>query len=409
MTHPVFQKMYKILTVSFILVSLSFSFQFQNYLPNQTILSMKLISDNLWLGTENGIVVINDQGIIQHEFNDSNGFPAVGNVYNVARDLDSVIWASTSAGLCFFKDNSWSIYKMDDGLIDNVVRVVVVDKLNRKWIGTYRGVSLYDGTTWTSFTVDDSLPHNYITSGAIDKNGTVWMGTKNGLAFFNGTDWTQIFFDEKNPSYAVENISFDYANSIWLCASFVLNVGKYGGFVLIPKGVYKPIGNLWECLTESNGLLSRGVELVFHEENGRIWFGTNVGLNLFSNNKWSLFTTTDGLPGDFIYSIAADRQGNIWFGTNNGVSKLIEHTDIQSVTEKQNAGLNCKVVNNTIMFNTVFTNLICEAFTADGKKVFAKKYQKSPEAISLEVSSGVYLISITSFEGKMLRKIIVNR
>jgi signal transduction histidine kinase len=83
-----------------------------------------------------------------------------------------------------------------------------------------------------------------------------------------------------------------------------------------------------------NGLSSNMVWTITEDDFGRIYLGTEKGLNQFdpSTGRIRLFTTADGLAGDAVYHCMKDRRGTIWVGTINGLSRLTPRAERVSVS-----------------------------------------------------------------------------
>ena len=84
------------------------------------------------------------------------------------------------------------------GLINNDVNSILLDKSGNLWFGTSGGVSRYDtslpaiagtdgndtvgqGTVFKNYSNIEGLINNYITSILEDKNGNLWFGTRGGV------------------------------------------------------------------------------------------------------------------------------------------------------------------------------------------------------------------------------------
>jgi ligand-binding sensor domain-containing protein len=80
--------------------------------------------------------------------------------------------------------------------------------------------------------------------------------------------------------------------------------------------------------THDNGdprsLSNNKVNAIREDRRGRLWIGTQNGLNLLDRSRGTvtIFTTKDGLPNKVIESILEDRHGYLWLGTHNGLSRF---------------------------------------------------------------------------------------
>lgn len=79
---------------------------------------------------------------------------------------------------------------------------------------------------------------------------------------------------------------------------------------------YKPI-------TVKDGLSHSTVTSILKDHQGRLWIGTNSGLNLFEQHELTIFLheldNTKSLPSNHILFIAEDQQHNIWVSTTKGL------------------------------------------------------------------------------------------
>ena len=77
-------------------------------------------------------------------------------------------------------------YGVEDGLIDNHVNDLLVDRQDNLWIATRGGLSCFDGNCFRAFTTEDGLPSNRIQCLLEDSRGHLWIGTDKGVALYNG-------------------------------------------------------------------------------------------------------------------------------------------------------------------------------------------------------------------------------
>jgi diguanylate cyclase (GGDEF)-like protein len=75
---------------------------------------------------------------------------------------------------------------------------------------------------------------------------------------------------------------------------------------------------VFKRFSTQNGLSNDFAYAIHEDRAGRIWVGTNNGLNVYRDGRWKVYTTRDGLSNNFIWSLCDDPQGNLWIGTNGG-------------------------------------------------------------------------------------------
>ena len=92
-------------------------------------------------------------------------------------------------------EDGLKFYGIEDGLIDNSVTDLLLDRDGNLWITTQRGLSCFDGVGFRNFTTEDGLPSDRIHCVFEDSRGHLWIGTDGGVAHYDG----QLFQTIKSP------------------------------------------------------------------------------------------------------------------------------------------------------------------------------------------------------------------
>ena len=79
-----------------------------------------------------------------------------------------------------------TFYGIADGLIDNNITDLLLDRDENLWIATANGLSHFDGSTFRAFTTEDGLPSNRTHCLLEDARGHLWIGTDKGVAQYDG-------------------------------------------------------------------------------------------------------------------------------------------------------------------------------------------------------------------------------
>ena len=114
---------------------------------------------------------------------------------SAAQDSAGNIWIGTMQGLFKFDGGSWTRFTVTDGLIDNRVLGLIVDRRGRVWAGspTNRGVSVFDGT-WKSVPVQVPSPPDEAIPLCVDSGGDVWFTGFDEFAYrFDGATWSRLY------------------------------------------------------------------------------------------------------------------------------------------------------------------------------------------------------------------------
>src|SRR4030095_13357221 len=83
---------------------------------------------------------------------------------------------------------SFSLFKVQQGLKTNWIFPIIQDKAGNLWISSIEGgVSKYDGRSFTNYTMAQGLSSDQVLSILEDKKGNIWLGTLgHGLNKFDG-------------------------------------------------------------------------------------------------------------------------------------------------------------------------------------------------------------------------------
>jgi len=141
-------------------------------------------ADSLWVGTYNGLLLLNTDLELIKEYNTENGLK--GNMIRyISKDLSGTLWIGTmNNGINAFKNGSFVNYNVDNGLSSNNIRSIYVDEDNPNtvWVGTENnGLNRIRGDEIDYITVEDGLPDHNIHWISQDSNGWLWILTNKGI------------------------------------------------------------------------------------------------------------------------------------------------------------------------------------------------------------------------------------
>ena len=254
----------------------------------------------------------------------ANGFPE-GEAFSVAIDGNQV-WAGTSNGLVLIEDGKVKkVFTPADGLAGRVVMSVAVDKETGDiWAGTFGGLSRYSAGQFKNYTnLTSGLANDLVYSVAI-QGRNVWAATAAGISKLdlNTGDWS--IFNEQNSPF---DEPWSYAIAFSKTKAYF---GLWGGGVL----VYDLAGHYWRPYTDPDG----SMEIVLYRNQGLIhiivssiaynpdtkmfWAGTYFGLSGYDGRNWHNYLSKDsGLAGDFVNGVQS-RGDEVWACTQKGLSEL---------------------------------------------------------------------------------------
>jgi ligand-binding sensor domain-containing protein len=108
------------------------------------------------------------------------GFPT-----SIAMDAQNSVWVGTEDKGVWRYDagtKTWTQFTTKDGLGDDNIYAVAVDKLNRVWVGHLNhGVSVWNGEKWKNYGIlDGPLGDRVYAIATCPKDGDVWIATDCG-------------------------------------------------------------------------------------------------------------------------------------------------------------------------------------------------------------------------------------
>ncbi len=328
----------------------------------------------LWVATNKGLDFFKGSKF-KHHTHDINNPSSLSNnaVFSLALDQQNNLWVGTQIGLNRLLDNGnfiqyFHIPGNPNSIAGDFVHDILIDHQNIPWFGMARsGLSSFNAedSTFISFVnnPDDhkSLPSNNLRVIEEDPQGNLWIGTWGaGLIRYDRKNFRQFQNDPVDPksiySDNVEDIMIDQAGNIWT-GNYLGSVNKltrrriysYPYQIYRSKGML-PTGNLRDIYVapdssiwfsshngvmvlkdneftqmpisdgRSKGLSRSTVNCVFHDSYGRIWFGSDGGIDLLIEGSYQSYEydksdKNSGLQLERITKITEDKQGNIWIGS----------------------------------------------------------------------------------------------
>lgn len=285
-------------------------------------------------------------------FNDDKNI--IGNFLssrNYAMDKTGLLWVGTRPNIYKQspKTRQITLYKNDDKdestLPSDIITTLFEDSKQQLWVGTDKGIAIKnENNTFKTFGWY-ARDKKGTTLGVIDtivedSNGVIWVGSESGL--FRWSDSKKAFekLHEEFGSIDIATLLEDNNGNIWVS---VFN----GGVFVLDKQTGNIIKRFQIEDQDSHGLLSNRIGIINLDSKNQIWLGdrddNDNGLfkYLESENKFKHYnyipndSTTIG-SNEIIFT-SNDDLGRLWVGTDDGIN-LYDH-------DKDNFSRNNDIIN----------------------------------------------------------------
>jgi ligand-binding sensor domain-containing protein/serine phosphatase RsbU (regulator of sigma subunit) len=307
-------------------------------LPSDNIRALFLDSrNNLWVGTNTGVVSINNNTITRIE---NLNKQYVNCFYE---DALRNIWIGTNnEGLIryFPQYGTFEIFSEEQGLPHKIVKDITSDKEGNLWATTYRGglVLMKDGK-FTNYSQLDGLSGNVVNFIYQENKDKFLIGTDAGkVNIIEKGKVSEFIF--KNRLDRVMSITKDVKGNYWFTS-------EIGLLKISPDGNEK-------IFNKSNGLKDNSLRFCTTDNEGNVWFGSRAGglAKITSDEKIRYFNKSNGFPSDFIMSIDQYKDKMV-IGTNDEGLYIMQDTlIIKNITVKD--GLITNLVFNVHIENDLF-------------------------------------------------------
>mgnify|MGYP002399114186 CR=1 FL=1 len=295
----------------------------------------------LWF-TSNGNGIYHFDGKSYRQYTEKDGLSS-NQVFSIVSDPDNNLWFGTQKGLVKYNRQTFehiplpfqdttSIWldKMYPIINPNAVHSLATDDSGNLWIGTAGGGAYhYDGSRFRSYLSqigqkqEDSLYHNWIPFIRKDTQGNMWFAsmTHGGVSQFDGKEFKQYLIKDGLSDSQVRTIYCDKSGKIWIG----FNGNRNSGLT-----VYN--GHSFKTFSLAEGICNTRIRAIYEDKRGVLWLGADLGnLCVFDGQRFAAFNFNDKTFSDVLF-ILGDSTDNIWFGGSTGIWKYDGHAVVEMTT-----------------------------------------------------------------------------
>lgn len=214
-----------------------------------------------------------------------------------------LLYGSNGGGLGYYDGYNFYSIKEKNGLANNVVFSIAINKANEIWVATNSGVNTLTPNL-NKITNTYNKGTAFYCSYYSNSQDRVYFGSAKGLYFFNGDSLENYISPNESLNTAFVNAIYsDSKSNLWIATR--------------QKGVFKVTqDNKITQFSEANGLPSNYIKTIIESEN-KIWVGTLMGLSLIEADTISDFALPNDAEGHLTITTATNYNNELVFGALN--------------------------------------------------------------------------------------------
>ncbi len=220
-------------------------------------------------------------------------------VFDITEGIDGTIYFATFGGN--------GITTFNDGKIDtlfnkspnkvNFVSVIHSNKDGSLLISASRGILLYQNKVLVNLNELNDIPLTSVYDKYVAENGDVYLATADGVLLYENGNLKSI------------------VDKTLLSDPFFVTIGgnKKGEIFFGGKNkIYRLINGKVKILKTNIKILNSDIFDITFAKNGVGYFGTDLGLAIFENNKFKLINSSNGLLSNKVWKVYEHQNGNIF-------------------------------------------------------------------------------------------------
>jgi diguanylate cyclase (GGDEF)-like protein len=267
----------------------------------------------IWVGADGGLLRGNrrSDGIQWKKVAALDG----QNVHAVVAGPDGALWLGTEPhGIARLEIRTGRLQWLSEAR--NLTRAIFelrFDHQHRLWVGTDGGLFVAPAP-YKKFARVTALPQVRVRAIVEGSDGTIWAGGIGGLFSLTGGKWKSWTKADGLRDQQVLSLGVGANGTIWVAYRFKSGMDRVHlqpGGLAIEKNVESP---------GSDAI----VYFIASDAAGRMWAGSDHGVDVWDGAHWTHYGMSDGLVWDNCdqNAFAAEADGTVWIGTSGGLSRF---------------------------------------------------------------------------------------
>jgi len=279
-------------------------------LPGRAVRALASSSDgSLWVTFADAYGVTRIQDGAVRTYADEDGLPE-GTFGALLADRYGEVWAAGRNGLARFRDERWSIVRLETGR-DLEAFSLYEDSSGRLWVGSSSGVLRRAMPEGPFEIVDRTIVQ--AESLAEGTDGVMWVTDPRRVVRSVNAARTLGYAPQLPSPAAGWRLVADRRGNVWTAApgSGLLRVrvdAATGRHRLEPFG---------------EGRIRGSVQTVFRDRDGNVWVGMHNGLLRLSESFVDTNVPLDGLTDEGVRALTVGSDGSVWAATTNSLNRFL--------------------------------------------------------------------------------------
>ncbi len=242
------------------------------------------------------------------------------NITSISKD-NAKTYIGTDNGLYLLdlEKHTQNVFHVNNGLLDETITSVLCQKNGVVWIGSKTGLISFNGKEFSYYNIGFDNNSNHVRSLLIDYEDNLWIGTHSGLYKYRGKGFTVYDKQHGLGSAFIFQIIRDVHQNLWIATE--------------SNGVYKFSNGFFKNYSTKQGLPSNLIYAILPQEDGSVWFGGDKGISIFKNEVIQNSPFGPSFKQDApINCFYKDSKNVIWVGGQNGLCSMKKNGNSYDIT-----------------------------------------------------------------------------